>query len=181
VGDVLAEGTGDPRGVVVRAHVVQRAGAPKELVQLNARLLVCKAHMVLVPQPDDDAPPRWRMPIEAAGALPRVGDIELHNFVVDRRAPICVEGVVLTSIGTFCAGTTDGGAPSVHQIWNSETIVDLMRLHPTWPAVTLRGDSPFVTLLKTETAVRRVLDGDLSTVKAALRLERSEGEVGLRN
>lgn len=169
VGDVLADGAGDPRGATVLAHVMQRAGAPKELVQLRPQLLVCKSHRVQLAESS-----RWVLPIESAGAIALVGDVELHNFVVEGRKPIVVEGTVLTSIGTHCPGTSDECAPAVHEVWSSATVVDLMRLHPHWPAVTLRSNSPLVNLLKCEAAAQRVLTGDTVAVRAALQMEVSD-------
>lgn len=100
-----------------------------------------------------------------------MGDVELHNFVVEGRRPLVVEGTVLTSIGTHCPGTSDERAPAVHEVWSSATVVEMMKLHPQWPSVMLRSDSPFVTLLKSEAAARRVLRGDTSAVRAALQQE----------
>ena len=149
----------------VEAVMLQAAGAERELVLLPGGLLISKPHRVYCEG-------AWRKPAECAGASLVTCDCALYNIVVRslegcRREAVIADGVVASTIGQFCPGSHDLAKPT-HALWGSDSLVELLRMHPTWPYMRLVAQSPLLRLLKSEAFASQYLQrgGDGADVMA---------------
>jgi hypothetical protein len=63
-------------------------------------------------------------------------ETELYNFVTDKRLPIIVNGIAVTTIGMFCeGGTHDLSKYPTQRLWCTEKIIELLKKQPTWPNI----------------------------------------------
>lgn len=147
VGDKLAT----PEGCTeVQARTIQAVGCAKELVCIGDALLISPSHRIMWEG-------RWVKPIQAEGAHLMIADIELYNFVTAPIGdPILVEGIVTSTLGTFCEGTHRMSKPT-HRLWNTPKIVKLLQRHVAWPNVVFESDDAALHMLKDAAFAERYL------------------------
>merc|ERR1712070_1003668 len=68
-----------------------------------------------------------------------------------------VEDMILSSVGQFCQGYHDPSRKVVHKLWASEGIVNLLKHHPQWPAISFPSNSNFFQYYKDPAIVKKVL------------------------
>jgi len=78
----------------------------------------------------------WVEPERHIDATVISDDCPLYNLVVENRPAIMVEGIIASTIGTYCEGAHYDAWPT-HRLWGSEVIVKLYQQHPLWPNITL--------------------------------------------
>lgn len=135
VGDELASPNGSTK---VICRYVQKEG-PKQLVKLGD-LFISKPHIIMHEG-------KWVWPIDVPHAEIVDTDIAVYNFITDNRGAIYVENFVASTIGMYCEGAHDMSWPTC-QLWASEHIVDLFKLHPQWPSIQFENVDPFLKQLK---------------------------------
>jgi hypothetical protein len=127
VGDLLASGPNGATTTIVEGITVEVPAESQRLVQLG-NLLLTPHHPVLISG-------QWIHPISIEGAQYVDTRIELYNFITSQRMPICLEGFVCTSVGTFCEGLHDIEGNLEQRIWGTDLIVQIFQQHPRWPYV----------------------------------------------
>jgi tetratricopeptide (TPR) repeat protein len=138
IGDVLqTPGGGMTR---VQARLIQRAGS-KSLVKIG-NLLISQPHRI---RQDD----KWIKPIQASGAQLVVANAALHNFVVESRGPIIVNGLVVSTLAMFCEGSHNSDKVT-HRVWASERLVHIFRIHPTWPNIRFEANDNFLNTVRSK-------------------------------
>ncbi len=146
IGDQLSSSCGikgeEGRTVTVTGHIIQKQGQNcRDLVQIGD-LLISKMHYVFHHN-------KWVRPEDYPQAIKVHRASELHNFIVDTRESIVVNGIVMSSIGTFCPGVHDLHKKSNHALWASEHIVNVFKQHPMWPVVVLDTEKDnFLNVIK---------------------------------
>jgi hypothetical protein len=60
----------------------------------------------------------------------------LINFVTEPRAPLLIDGVVVSTLGMHCPGVDDGNnAQDTTSFYGSEQVVDTLASNPQWPHI----------------------------------------------
>lgn len=125
----------------VKARTIQAAGVTKEAVDVAGRFLITPSHRIHYDG-------QWMKPLQAAGIKPINTAVALYNLIMEPiGAPVLVEDVVVSTLGTFCEGSHKRHKPS-HQLWNSPKIVALFKRHSTWPHVSFHSDDMILSSLK---------------------------------
>lgn len=125
----------------VLGHIIQKQdGHARNLIKIGD-MLISKMHRVQYKG-------EWIRPRMYPNAQEVKLPCELHNFIVTASSPIVVNGIVVSTIGTFCEGLHDMKKPN-HALWASSQIVDVFKLHPRWPVIVLDNESSnFLKVLK---------------------------------
>jgi len=141
VGDQLQSASGGSTSVEA---CVREAKSQQQLIQIGD-LLITPHHPVV-----HDG--RWVFPHQVPGSRYVDADMELCNFITSNREAIHVEGLVATSIGTYCEGLHDLEQNPEHRVWGTDLIVFIYQQHPQWPNITS-------STVDTVAAVTAAMDG----------------------
>lgn len=123
VGDMVLSGEG--LSTRIEACIIEE--------QCHQRLVQIRDFLITFHHPVVDAG-RWVQPSAVEGSRLVEANIPLYNFVTTNRDSIIIEDVVATSVGTYCEGLHDMTNPE-HQVWGTDTIVDIYKQHPCWPNI----------------------------------------------
>ena len=116
---------------VVTGHIIQKQDQHcRELIQIGD-MLISKMHRI-------QSKGVWIRPVDYPNAVSVTKPSELHNFIVENLVPIVVNGIVVSTIGTFCQGQHQSTQPN-HALWASSHIVTVFQHHPHWPVVSLNA------------------------------------------
>lgn len=79
---------------------------------------------------------QWTRPCDLPNVTIYHDDIDLYNFVADRRLPVIVNGLPATTLGMYCEGGTHNldVYPS-QRFWCTDAIVDHLKARSDWPNV----------------------------------------------
>jgi hypothetical protein len=66
---------------------------------------------------------------------------------VENCVPIVVNGIVVSTVGTYCEGTHNLDKPN-HRLWATPRIVHVYKEHPTWPVVIMQDNDLFLRAIK---------------------------------
>mmetsp|Transcript_16827 Transcript_16827/g.23154 ORF Transcript_16827/g.23154 Transcript_16827/m.23154 type:complete len:824 (-) Transcript_16827:227-2698(-) len=155
IGDLLASPSSDGRSyspVRVVGHTIQASREDGKL-----RELVSVGNMLISPMHPLQYLGKWMRPIYHPFASSARSSCELHNFVVQGFLPIVVNGIVVSTLGTYCPGHHDFQWPT-HALWGSGRIVEIYAQHPTWPTVRLSADDQFLAVIKSEAFAKEFLE-----------------------
>ena len=131
---------GDAQGrtVTVAARVsTTHATDPHPVIQYG-KLLITQQHPIRIGG-------SWTRPLHAAPtaamcAVARHCCIELVNLVTEPRAPIVVDGVVVSTLGLHCLGVDDGASSQdTTSVYGSERVVESLKQDPMWPDIRRRA------------------------------------------
>lgn len=142
-------------------HTIQLEGKPRPLLLLDDSLLISKMHRI-----------QWNGVWIRPECYPNAKEVylscELHNFVTDNCAPILVNGIVVSTIGTFCEGTHDLDKAN-HRLWASPLIVDVYKEHPNWPVIILQDNDTFLRAIKNKSFAADFLSSHMPSAVALLK------------
>jgi len=164
VGDMLMNAAGNG-STVIEACIIE-AIDHQQLVKLG-ELLITPHHPVIHAG-------RWTYPCDVPGSSSVDAVIPLYNFITSNREPIRVEGLVLTSVGTYCEGLHDIEQNPEHRIWGTDLIVRIYQQHPQWPNITSTTDE---TVKAVNASIAGACD-QLWALDSTSDKKKVEGEVG---
>eukprot|EP01050_Picozoa_sp_SAG11_P013989 SAG11_NODE_1677_length_4475_cov_3.568327_2_plen_283_part_00 len=159
----VADGSLELATTVVLARTVQPANGRQKLVKLpESGMLISAMHRIMSPEG------LWIEPAFYQGARHVCQETALYNFVVDGQLPIVVDGIVVSTLGTYCHGSHDSQWPT-HELWGSPKIGELLREHPHWPNIRFEQGDNTLAVLKDEAFARKyVADGTPSNARQLL-------------
>lgn len=131
VGDRVASSHGDVIEIIATT-LRPRGGGSKKLVDMSSYapgLIISDYHRVQIDG-------QWVRPCDLPNVRIYEEDIDLYNFVADRRLPIIVNGLPATTLGMYCeGGTHDLNVYPTQRFWCTDEIVDHLKSRSDWPNI----------------------------------------------
>jgi hypothetical protein len=79
---------------------------------------------------------QWVRPYDVPHGFMYYDDIDLYNFVADRRLPVIVNGLPATTLGMYCEGGTHNfELYPTQKFWCTDAIVEHLQARSDWPNV----------------------------------------------
>jgi len=143
IGDKLAARHGPTAAVMTQTTVIGRhvqSARSWKLIKIGD-LMISSAHRIVFNG-------HWIEPsFHPAAEVVCVHDKALYNFVVDGCLLIQVNGILVSTVGTYCEGSHDFQWPT-HELWGSRHIIDILRYHPGWPEIYFNRQDNLIDVLK---------------------------------